>query len=1855
MTSGPRRFFPFLLAAAALCAPVLSGSFNEEIAGRIPPTQVKQLDVIEGLSTASLNEVAEHTRPERIRALTEELLELDIPAVGSRTVDEDGRSPVHRFIQERIEAFGGDGLEFAGTLRSRIAAPVALDRLLDADARGERAHVAYGGERWDVHPLWPNGPMPSLTPRDGLRGPLVYVRQARWDDLRGIDLDGAVAVIDFGGGRRVERLFSLGAVAAIVVEDDLVQYENARMLFTSTPNPYPRFFIDRASASGLIEAGRANVERIRAGEDAAKAHIVGGNVYEARPVESLFAYLPPTDPVRFEVRESTLLELIASDYGLTAEDLAVANDLETHGLEAGQTILIPGGRGSYTVRAGELLDRISTLYGTDASEIRAANDLAPGASARAGTTLTIPNRGTPMVFSVPIDSASVVPDAPHGARAMANLASALTLMEHFATSRFINRRRGVVFAFIDGDTLGGQGSRLLAEYFLEHQGGLTLSGGTTAVDAEGVIRRYEEGLPWMRGEAPPTSEDSAAWIAEEWLMGRVEEVRISLAEKRIPEVLAFNRAVTEEEREAARKRRESIEAELNFIVDVRRRSLDLRVTGRERLRAYAEMLEDGNKRGRLREYGLDRESLAAIFERELAEEQLARNNHENNLETSERLLAHLRGDGSSRLRMGWQLDLLDGSKNLGTTGFHSDRLREGRGGSFLSRANPRFRAVAAFAAERAGWEEDYTFIADDDRATLSIIPTRAVPVYDDFWLYGDVLLMPLSGQNDRTPLLDTPGDTLESVRFENLAVQARTAVTLAKLTVESPVDSSIDITVLRRDISRLVGRTTQFNIRSGIDARDPVAGTYVYLPMEPSDGAFVEPNVSGFYGYRRGVVAITLLNGSFRMPVETQGFHSRPRVYAHWLDRDEGLFRKVMTQGQVGTQPQTNEFQYRRGAELERNLVLIDTYPKVIFPGTDPHEYDSIGGTPRGAVRMQLVDAVIEGEPRDFAVDNPLADFREVDVEGVTIHMPLESRFRAVVQRGLNYRMLLVGNVEEGAGITRSRGEGISVGPGPDGDRNLYLALTPFHIAEQMVALGRQRLDIYRTFGISSRMLDAAVERGSEKLEAARAAKEERDWMDAVGSSRESWGILVKNYPRILQLGREAVFSVILLMAFLVPASWFAQSLFTKSKGIVSKLGWTAGIFTAGTLFLNYFHPAFRIALSPFIVVIAFTMILMSVIVIGICYQRFEVLLRRFRSASGEVESEEISFFSSLSTAFSLGVSNLRKRMFRTVLTVLTVTALTFSIIAFVAVTGQDTVSRTTLSLDTFLDGERVDPLPPAYEGVLFREFQWQEFPAAAIDALETEFGDTLGITVRAHYLEVEGGNNAAREGVNQIPVRHAGLTHVLTGIMVFQPNEPEFSKLNEAVTAGQWFLPERVADDGQRIPPDRFSLILPDIAAQNLGIEAEDLVDADGNRRPDGELPLVRMSGHEWRVIGILDTDRANQIRDVNGRSLAMVDYLRSGMHPAVGGTLEQEGDSFHMNWARLAIVPFAARQDVGAKLRAVALAFPDSLDQDRFFRDIALRLNRPFFAHGGGDVSFVVPRQTFDMAGLAKVVLPIILCILIVMNTMLGTVEERKGEVGMLGAIGLSPRQISFLMFSESTVFSIMGIVLGTFGGLLFANIVQGLNAADIAFLSGLSFNFTSILSMLLAAGTGLVVLMATLIPAKQAAALAAPSGMAAWELPPPGADGTIRFDLPFTLTRGNAVGMAAFFRQFLLNHTEPTSEDFNCREVSLEQTEEEGQPALILETAMWLSPYDLDVAQRFRMRMYPGDAEGVYAVRLVLTRSSGSEDNWQRTSYNFLNLVRQQFLFWRNLSPEARTEYIKQGASLLAGEPIEETQPA
>lgn len=1939
------------LLIAAIAAPLHAGPRNQSRDKSLSPAARKELSRIQALGKPSLDEIRADVDPARIETLTREILALDSLAVGTRAVDDQGRAAIHRYLRQRLDALQPKGVEYLGSLRGSVVAPVSVDKRLNPALREEPSSLTVNGQRYPVVPLWPNGPMPSLAPAAGLQGPLVYVARGQLTDVAGLDLAGAICLMDFAGGRNWEQLFSLGAQAVIVVEDSFVLHEKAELLFCNTPVPFPRFYVDKKIGATLIEQARqagqlrakaaslaANTadpaaqdqaRQLAAQADAAGVALLrGGNVYEERPFESLFAYLPPSAAAVYRVEEDDLLARIAFDFGVNAQQLRDENRLEAAPLAPGQTLAIPNSDKTYTVIADDLLARLSSDYGVKASQLKTLNNITDGTTLPAGTNITIPNIPESMVLFVGIDSVSVAPDAPHGAQVAANIAVALATLEHLAASPTAQRRKGLVIGFLDADTLGGMTSRTFAQYALLNQGKLsneqkpderrypivlvavllTLGAGIGAgfgflfsfghLDKDGkplhpargmviggiivgcfglliptanyyivgsvagresqseIIEHYLAADRWLADpDANPLPHGQARWLADKWLLPRVEKPRITVAEERGRLEKKWRESVDPAEREQLRQQVESLRARQDMLVALRddtiqKSSLD----PQQRVGDFFTRLREAEAGGWKPEPGLSASLLAERLRTELAQEQHRLSESDNNSKVVQAVLGKLRHEGADATAsvLGLQLFLSDESASVGFGGGSDFRPDAIAGQRITSKSGRRFRDVVAYASVKGEWPEDWTFLIDEDRADTPILPTKTSPAYGDFWSVGLVTLVPMATNNYRVEKIDTPRDLAEHLNFANLAVQARNVLLVTKVGLENPADSLVD-RGRSATFGRLAGKALEFNVRSGLDAQDPVEGVYVYYPAIKKDEGDEASNTNSYYGVRKAVVMITLLNGSYVLPLETTRFNSnnvsKPVIYAYRLNRATALFDKVVDQGQIGTQKKTPDFALKADLTEEKNLILTDAYPLAYFPGPDPMDYKAIGDTKEGQY-ITVMDAVINGEPQHYATDNAPLRYVERDINTNLLYMPAGRRARVMVRRNITYKLLLVGPLsDQDSGDVNARGSGYMVGPRIDPanppagrpatfeERNLSLPMTPLLVARDMLALATARQKVLAPTGVRDQSVSESLVRAEEKLAVASAAADARDWPSAVGAARESWGMMVKVYPRILQLGREAVFSAVILMALLVPAAAFLEKLIIGAKGIIARLLGTVAIFALTMVLLRFIHAAFLISVSPFIVMIAFIMILMSSVVLVICYQRFEVLVRRARASGGEVEGEQISLVSSLSTALSLGVSNLKKRPARTALTAMTVSVLTFSIVTFVSVKGRDALDLRALSLDTQVEGRTVDAYWPKYEGVLFREYVWQALDDSFVSAVRSEFGTRYDVTVRGHYIQTEGGNNADREGVNQEVVRLGKTKQIITGLMAFEPNEPMFSGIDQALAAGRWFN-----------PADRFAIILPDNVAAALGIKSDMIAGPDGAALPDAKLPVVDLMNNRWRVVGILNAKEADRYRDQTGRSLAMVDYLKSAFTKNMAGDIANESDSYYMSWDKLAIVPMAAAADVRIKPRSVAIRFrsDDQAQRQQFRRDLELRVNRTMFGIVDGELALITTKNKTDIGGLAKIIVPVILCILIVLNTMLGAVEERKGEVSMLGAVGLSPSQISFLLLSESMVFSVLGIVFGTISGLLFANIMKGSEGAAGGLFSDLSFNFTSLASMALAMGTGVVVLLATLLPARRAAALAAPSGMASWVLPEPNEQGQIQFILPFTLTRGNAVGMTAFFRRFLLNHTDATSSDFNCRHVRL-LMDQTGAGALMIRADMWLAPYDLDVSQHFQMRVVPTENAGVFAVELVLERNSGTEEAWLRTNYGFLNLVRYQFLLWRNLDDKVRQGYINEGAGLFRQE--------
>lgn len=104
-------------------------------------------------------------------------------------------------------------------------------------------------------------------------------------------------------------------------------------------------------------------------------------------------------PLIHIVQEGENLTIIATNFGITIEELLAANDLTNADmLSIGQQLIIPGREGeplttTYTVQAGDTLRQIAALFNTTLEEILASNNLInPYYQPIVGDTLTVVSR-----------------------------------------------------------------------------------------------------------------------------------------------------------------------------------------------------------------------------------------------------------------------------------------------------------------------------------------------------------------------------------------------------------------------------------------------------------------------------------------------------------------------------------------------------------------------------------------------------------------------------------------------------------------------------------------------------------------------------------------------------------------------------------------------------------------------------------------------------------------------------------------------------------------------------------------------------------------------------------------------------------------------------------------------------------------------------------------------------------------------------------------------------------------------------------------------------------------------------------------------------------------------------------------------------------------------------------------------------------------------------------------------------------------------------------------------------------------------------------------------------------------------
>ena len=1138
---------------------------------------------------------------------------------------------------------------------------------------------------------------------------------------------------------------------------------------------------------------------------------------------------------------------------------------------------------------------------------------------------------------------------------------------------------------------------------------------------------------------------------------------------------------------------------------------------------------------------------------------------------------------------------------------------------------------------------------------------------------------------DARVLTDTPLDTIDRVDLREDGNLHQQAQTLASLLIQALRDPQMPTAArVGNFYCNLFGDVVEFDARESALPNKPVP--YPILTLRRKHKSMM--------GVRGDLFVMGDNKGNFEVAgLAMEGRATRrlggvQEVEAYILDPDSG---------DIVYAPDLGNY----GAKLLPNKVSINTRRRgcrvVTFPCVSTTIYDLVDQRYLRTLReLEVYDALSDSPPEKFGVSKPWQQ------EGVSAAEPIalvysepETRIKIGMAYGqIGKRLLLIKATKSGMkNPTLYTGEGFVV------RENGSIRLTPYVVVRDMWWLDENRSRLYKRFGISSDRLDKLHQFANEYLTRAETALFQNDYQQALKLARAAWGYESRAYPDVKRTGNDVVNGIMFYLALLMPFAYFMERLIFGFPNINKQILGTFGIFLVVFYFLSQVHPAFQITTTPIIILIAFVVLALTVIVISIIVRKFEEQLEKIRQQGNKVYKADVGRLSASAAAFSLGISNMRKRKGRTILTCATLVILTFTVISFTSVRTFMHPNRTSLPQVT-----------PRYTGLLIRDQYWRPLEEPVLNSILNDMQKTQ-ITIKdLERLLRQKNQLLAKQGQTEIDIpvaitqleqngfivnvdeepmlavknvvaprswyqssgtgdqsfvqltRSANAedtsppTHPLTGedlrfaanmLVGMSEAEPSVTGIDRYLQYGKWFDRE----DAANWPTDwPYAIVLPKGMADLLKITESDMGKA-----------TISVYGADFTVVGVLGIG-FKDLTDNDGEELTPVDYQLMQQQQSRGGTgdetLEGELQKYlHLTPDSIAILPYEVVMNQGGTLRSVAVNMePQENDPkllgaidklDLIMAPLMNRIALDFFVGRDKDTYLYSSIGMTSFSGMGNLFVPILIAALIVLNTMLGAVYERVREIGIYSSVGLAPIHIAFLFLAEACVYAIVGAVLGYLMGQVIATTL-----VHFGWLAGLTLNYSSMSTVVATVIVMVVVLLSTLYPAIKASRMAVPDIERKWKLPEP--DGDVwHFNLPFTVLAEEALGLNVFMRDYFDAHADESASDFYTDNVAFRTVEEEDSYQIGM--MVWLAPYDLGVSQSIQFITSPvgGEEEDLYKITLEVNRESGEIASWKRVNRRFLNLLRKQLLIWRTFSVDIRAEFHERGRTESTDTPEESPQ--
>ena len=1008
-------------------------------------------------------------------------------------------------------------------------------------------------------------------------------------------------------------------------------------------------------------------------------------------------------------------------------------------------------------------------------------------------------------------------------------------------------------------------------------------------------------------------------------------------------------------------------------------------------------------------------------------------------------------------------------------------------------------------------------------------------------------------------------DTVENINWQQATAQVQLALELINGLDQT---EELPLGYIRNGFSTVSGKTSLL-LHGELFAEHPAADTALLA----------------FQGPARYHL-ITDLQGRFLLKGVADKKHVQDKVIleGYRFSQQDGSVIWAIDKKKTGKSAYRVKMQRR---DMKTDLVMFNCRQTTVFNLLEPRSL-------RYMTKLQLIDGRREAPPVRYWYSR--IDTRSSII--ASIFLEPENRLKLTLSDTVLKKKMILSN----ATAKDPMGTGYRVKDFPSLFHTNYLA------ARDMWALLTPRIANLEEHGIFDQRISELQLDGKAALKRAELNLKEKRYDIFNEEASRSWALASQVYDHVERTQKDVLFGVLFYIALFVPFAFCMERLLFGFVSIYKRIVGFSSILGLLILLIARVHPAFKLAYSPTVVILAFFIIGLSALVTMIIVVRFEDEMILLQRRASNKRPAEISSWKAFSAAFFLGVSNLRRRRLRTVLTCLTLIILTFTIMSFTSVKSMRRQNRLQFATEA------------PYQGLLIKNIDWTKLPPDSLPVFRSLFDGQVQVAPRV-WLSSDDHARAA-----QIVARFQDEPILLQGLTGLSSAEPAVTGMNRILLKGRWFS-----------KGERNAVLIPTIMAARLDIDPG-----------DPERNSLDLWGIKLKIIGVF-SEKLLQQPDLDGEILTPVIFPTQSsmeMSEVEKEALESgedvrnfQGRYHHLAAENILILPAATLMELGGSLQAVALKPPEVNDgsQARLLSD---RFGLALFSGEDKGVFLYNASDTVNYSGMPNIVIPLLISILIVLNTMISSVFERKREIAVYTSVGLAPSHVSFLFIAEAMAFAVLSVVLGY----LLAQTSAGFLAGTKLW-SGITVNYSStagVAAMILVMG---VVLLSVIYPSRVAANIAIPDVNRSWKLPETDNE-TITVTLPFLMHYREHASICGFLYAYLQGHQDVSHGIFSSGTVELDEScrYQAGTIPVVgaedcvhLQAQIWLAPFDFGIMQMVDLRFCPAkEGRDFLEITVSMTRQSGEMTLWRRINTSFLHVLRKQLLIWRSLDDEGHREY-------------------